>query len=70
MDLQFKTYISCCYVPANKFLVVFGGGSLNWYFGNTIGCSASEGANAELNLNNSGDVIEFVLQQTQRSCVR
>jgi hypothetical protein len=47
-------------IPANEFLVVFGGGTPNTapnYFGDAIIQKASEGTEPELNLSNSGDTI-------------
>ena len=51
------TFPAATVIPANKFLVVFGGGTPTGTFGNAIVQIASEGANPQLNLNNSGDVI-------------
>jgi hypothetical protein len=47
-------------IPANSFLVLFGGGTPTGTFGGSLVQVASEGAlpeNRELNLNNAGDVI-------------
>jgi hypothetical protein len=51
------TFPAVTIIPANKFLVVFGGGTPTGAFGGAIVQTASEGANPELNLNNAGDVI-------------
>jgi hypothetical protein len=51
------TFPAATVIPANKFLVVFGGGTPTGAFGSAIVQIASEGANPELNLNNGGDVI-------------
>ena len=48
------TFPASTIIPANKFLVVFGGGTPTGSFGGSIVQTSSEG---ELNLNNSGDVI-------------
>ena len=48
------TFPASTIIPANKFLVVFGGGTPTGSFGGSIVQTASEG---ELNLNNNGDVI-------------
>jgi hypothetical protein len=47
-------------IPANSFLVLFGGGTPTGTFGSSVVQTASEGAlpaDRELNLNNAGDVI-------------
>jgi hypothetical protein len=51
------TFPASTIIPANEFLVVFGGGTPTGTFGGAIVQTASEGANPELNLNNGGDVI-------------
>ena len=48
------TFPASTIIPANKFLVVFGGGTPTGSFGGSIVQTASEG---ELNLSNNGDVI-------------
>ena len=44
-------------IPANSFLVLFGGGTPTGTFGGSIVQVASEGADPQLNLSNGGDVI-------------
>jgi hypothetical protein len=54
------TFPASSIIPANEFLVVFGGGTPNTtsgYFGTAVVQTASEGTQPQLSLNNGGDVI-------------
>ena len=51
------TFPAATIIPANEFLVVFGGGTPTGTFGGAIIQTASEETEPQLNLNNSGDVI-------------